>query len=171
MTDKEFKEAMQAIAGREDSVQYYNGATNTKKKRKAFGTGLVCVAIAAAAVIAVTLGISLSRTNGRKAPSIDQEPVLAGPTQTTAPMPTTAPDAATVPASTTVPAPTTAPATPENHAGSDWFGAASLNVVPLSYAGLDQSLNSLDAAGFGAELIPASVMGEHAECPGVYYTR
>ncbi|MBO5077858.1 MAG: hypothetical protein J5584_09720 [Clostridia bacterium] len=169
MTDKEFKEAMQAIAGREDSAQYYNGVANFKKKRKAFGTGLVCVAIAAAAVIAVTLGISLSRTNGRKAPSIDQEPVLAGPTQTTAPMPTTAPDAATVPASTTLPAPTTAPATPENHAGSDWFGAASLNVVPLSYAGLDQSLNSLDAAGFGAELIPASVMGEHAECPGVYY--
>ena len=190
MTEKEFKEAMHTIAGRTDAEQY-NKTAKVKKNSGSAGTGILCAVIAVIAVAAVTFGISLGRINGRKTPSNADGPVLIEPEQKDNPdtqpteRPVNDPTAATEPtgAQKTTPVPKTtavpvvvktpeAPATPEMSGkltGPDWFREASLNMKPLSYASLDRSVNTLNPSDFGAELIPALVMGDHEDCPGVYY--
>ena len=84
MTEKEFKEAMHTIAGREDSGQYYSYAENKAKKRKALRTGIICGSIAAVAIIVVALGIVLGSRNAvktPKTPGIDNGAVLTNPTE------------------------------------------------------------------------------------------
>ena len=219
MTEKEFKEAMHTIAGREDSGQYYNYAEKMAKKRKVLRTGIICGSIAAAVIIVVTLGIVLGRMNAVKTPKtydFDNDTVLANPTEQAGPVtapteqkgptfnptegptadpteeptkePTKLPDPTPVPTEeptkepTKLPDPTSVPTavptepvqeTPggnnESYIAPSWFSKGTLKLMPLLYKDLSRKIDSLRPPVIGADLIPTTVLGEHEDCPGVFY--
>ena len=201
MTEKEFKEAMHTIAGREDSGQYYNYAEKMAKRRKVLRAGIICGPIAAAVIIVVTLGIVLSSRNSAKTPKtydFDNDTVLADPTEQAGPVtapteqkeptfnptegptadpteeptkePTKLPDPTSVPTAVpTEPVQETPGGNNESYIAPSWFSKGTLKLMPLLYKDLSRKIDSLRPPVIGADLIPTTVLGEHEDCPGVFY--
>lgn len=179
MTAKNFKEVMHNIACSEESEKYYREIRNAKKRRRIVKTCVICSAAIVAVLSATLLTLKLLRPAKELQPTGNNGEALIAVPATESPFyPTDEPSAAVE----TTPSASPSPSANEPNilsifgrsnyvpAGSQkWFSSRSIGIKQLSYTGLNSEVRTLNASGLGADLISSEVLGEHADCPGVYY--
>ena len=177
MTEKNFKEAMQAIAYSEESEKYYNEINNIKKHKKIVKTGAICTAAVVAVAAVMLIAVKLSRPAKALPLTVNNgEDIIAAPTNLlTEPSDALATDLEIEPPAST--------GTSDeldilsifgqaNYVSSDtyeWFKNKTIGIKQLSYIGLNSEIKTFNASSLGTNLISTEVFGEHRDCPGVYY--